>query len=162
MPQLQVDDNVKEAIQNAVNSGKVVTVSKTNITLNGWTGCGYIITNPNTGAGAYMISGGFSGALMLIIAVGVLAMIIAGLLTGASFAIAALCVYAIMMPFYLWLLAWLATTASEKTRLCIAKVIAEAASAEVVSPIIDAYFRELIMLLVLMFHISEFIDCFGE
>lgn len=53
---------MKDDIQNAINAGKVVTVSKTNITHNGWTGCGYIITNPETGAGAYMISGGISGS----------------------------------------------------------------------------------------------------
>ena len=38
-----------------------VTVSKTQITYNGWTGVGYIIINPTTGAGAYMISGGLAG-----------------------------------------------------------------------------------------------------
>jgi hypothetical protein len=67
LPQLQVDADVKTAIQNAVNAGKEVTVSKTNITLNGWTGCGYIIINPSTGAGAYMISGGLSGAAILLL-----------------------------------------------------------------------------------------------
>jgi hypothetical protein len=66
MPQLQVDQYVKEDIQNAVNAGKVVTVSKTNINFNGWNGCGYIITNPETGGGGYMISGGTSGAVMMI------------------------------------------------------------------------------------------------
>lgn len=65
LPQLQVDDNVKADIQNAVNAGKEVTVSKTNIILNGWTGCGYIITNPNTGAAAYMISGGLCGGHLI-------------------------------------------------------------------------------------------------
>ena len=39
-----------------------VTVSKTQITYNGWTGVGYIIINPTTGAEAYMISGGLMGA----------------------------------------------------------------------------------------------------
>jgi hypothetical protein len=72
MPQLQVDAQVKADIQNAVNAGKVVTVSKTNINYNGWTGCGYIIINPNTGAGAYMISGGLSGAQLLLLLVGAL------------------------------------------------------------------------------------------
>lgn len=62
LPQLQIDQQSKEDIQNAVNAGKVVTVSKTNISYNGWVGVGYIITNPETGAGAYMISGGTSGA----------------------------------------------------------------------------------------------------
>ena len=62
--QLQVSDDVKNDILNAVNAGKKVTVSKSNITFNGWTGCGYIITDPVTGAGAYMISGGQSGAMI--------------------------------------------------------------------------------------------------
>lgn len=61
LPQLQVDQQIKTDIQNAVNAGKIVTVPKTNITSNGWTGCGYIIANPETGGGAYMISGGQNG-----------------------------------------------------------------------------------------------------
>jgi len=55
LPQLQIDADAKTDIRNAVNAGKEVTVSKTNITYNGWTGCGYIIIDPDTGAGAYMI-----------------------------------------------------------------------------------------------------------
>jgi len=62
LPQLQIDANAKTDIRNAVNAGKEVTVSKTNITYNGWTGCGYIIIDPDTGAGAYMISGEIAGS----------------------------------------------------------------------------------------------------
>lgn len=62
LPQLQIDQQVKDDILNAINAGKVVTVSKTNINFNGWNGCGYIIINPDTGAGAYMISGAFNGS----------------------------------------------------------------------------------------------------
>jgi hypothetical protein len=61
LPLLQLNGDVKSDIQNAVNAGKLVTVQKTNVTYNGWTGCGYIITDPNTGAGAYMISDGLNG-----------------------------------------------------------------------------------------------------
>ncbi|MEW6054935.1 MAG: hypothetical protein AB1552_14330, partial [Nitrospirota bacterium] len=68
-PQLQVDSDVKSDIQNAVNAGKEVTVSKTDIAFNGWTGCGYIIIDPITGAGAYMISGGHSGGELLLIGI---------------------------------------------------------------------------------------------
>jgi transglutaminase-like putative cysteine protease len=67
LPQLQVDAHVKTDIQNAVNSGKVVTVSKTDVTFNGWTGCGYIIINPDTGEGAYMIGGGQNGAWIFVL-----------------------------------------------------------------------------------------------
>lgn len=68
LPQLQVSSDVKADIENAVNAGKEATVSKTNISYNGWTGCGYIIEDPNTGAGAYMISGGSNGAMLLLCA----------------------------------------------------------------------------------------------
>jgi len=61
LPQLQVDAQVKQDIQNAVNAGKTVTVSKADINFHGWIGCGYIIVDPQTGAGAYMIGGGLSG-----------------------------------------------------------------------------------------------------
>jgi len=69
LPQLQLDGGTIADIKNAVNAGQEVTVSKTDITFNGWTGCGYIIIDPLTGAGAYMISGGMNGA----IAIGVIA-----------------------------------------------------------------------------------------
>jgi transglutaminase-like putative cysteine protease len=61
LPQLQVVSGVKSDIENAVNAGKKVVVSKTNIQYNDWNGAGYIILDPTTGAGAYMISGGLSG-----------------------------------------------------------------------------------------------------
>jgi hypothetical protein len=64
LPQLQLDAQVKADIQNAVNAGKVVTVSKTDINFHGWIGCGYIIVDPTSGAGAYMIGGGLSGAVV--------------------------------------------------------------------------------------------------
>ncbi len=65
LPQLQLPSDVISDIQNAVNADKTVTVSKTQITYNGWTGVGYIIIDPTTGAGAYMISGGLGGAELL-------------------------------------------------------------------------------------------------
>ncbi len=75
MPQLEVSADVKSDIQNAVNAGKVVTVSKTNIIFNGWTGCGYIVLDPTTGAGAYVISGGLNGAFLLALAWAIIALI---------------------------------------------------------------------------------------
>ncbi len=62
MPKLQVAENVREDIVNAVNAGKVVTIAKTNIVFNGWSGSGYMIHNPMTGAGSYMISSGHDGS----------------------------------------------------------------------------------------------------
>jgi len=39
-----------------------VTTHQADITLNGWTGSGYVILDPETGAGAYKISGGSNGS----------------------------------------------------------------------------------------------------
>ncbi len=54
-----------------------MTVSKSEITFNSWTGCGYIIIDPSTGEGAYMISGGTNGALIILSAIGVLLIFLA-------------------------------------------------------------------------------------
>ena len=42
-------------------AGKIVTTSEKSINLNGWKGSGYIILDPNTASGAYMISGRLNG-----------------------------------------------------------------------------------------------------
>lgn len=49
-------------IRNAVNAGKIATAHEARINFNGWIGEGYILMDPNTGAGAYMISGGGNGS----------------------------------------------------------------------------------------------------
>ncbi len=82
-------------IANAVNARKSVTVSKTNINFHGWNGCGYIIADPETGAGAYMISGGTNGAWVILAAllVGILvfaAMFFPLLAAGTAFTVALL------------------------------------------------------------------------
>jgi murein DD-endopeptidase MepM/ murein hydrolase activator NlpD/transglutaminase-like putative cysteine protease len=61
LPLLQLSSEVKADIQNAINAGKVVTVPERNIQLNSWNGVGYIVMEPTTGTGAYLISGGMSG-----------------------------------------------------------------------------------------------------
>ncbi|MFZ3138145.1 MAG: hypothetical protein WA126_12245 [Thermodesulfovibrionales bacterium] len=65
LPILQIDPSVINDIRSAVNAGKKVIVSKTNINYRGWVGCGYVIIEPSTGIGGYMISGGMSGAHIL-------------------------------------------------------------------------------------------------
>jgi len=62
LPQLVVNDATKSDVINSVNAGKTVIIQKSNVSYTGWSGCGYIILNPDTGAGAYMISSGTSGS----------------------------------------------------------------------------------------------------
>jgi hypothetical protein len=52
-------------MKNAVAAGKIVTISKSTISYKGWTGAGYSIVDPNTGAGAYLIGGGADGGYFL-------------------------------------------------------------------------------------------------
>lgn len=62
LPLLQVSSSVKSAVQSAVNAGNIVVIPEQQVTIDGWwTGTGYVVTNPTTGAGAYMISGGYAG-----------------------------------------------------------------------------------------------------
>ncbi|WP_227430320.1 hypothetical protein [Psychrobacter sp. I-STPA6b] len=66
LPKLSHSDVVMRDIRNGINAGKTVTVSERPITLNGWTGTGYTILDPYSGAGAYMIGGGLDGGATFI------------------------------------------------------------------------------------------------
>ena len=59
--ELQLSSGVGSDVVNAVNSGKVVIVHQKAITFYDWHGFGYIIRDPDTGDGAYKISGGSNG-----------------------------------------------------------------------------------------------------
>lgn len=48
----------------AVNAGKIVTIPAENMTIGSWPGTGYMVIDPETGAGAYMISGGLNGGAL--------------------------------------------------------------------------------------------------
>lgn len=61
LPQLMVDQLIKDDIVNAIWTGKAVTVPQREITLGNWTGTGYVIEDPQTGAGAYKIGGAIGG-----------------------------------------------------------------------------------------------------
>jgi len=79
LPVLNISSEVKDEIRASVAVGKKATVSQNNITVGGWTGVGYIIADPDTGAGAYRISGGANGGSFVFgmttgFAVGVLAL----------------------------------------------------------------------------------------
>ncbi|WAK00608.1 transglutaminase-like domain-containing protein [Methylobacter sp. YRD-M1] len=63
-------------IKNALNAGQEVITHADAVSVPGWSGAGYIITDPVTGDGAYKISGGANGGgiwLALVLIIGVLA-----------------------------------------------------------------------------------------
>lgn len=62
IPLLTVSATAKNAITAAVNAGKTVVIPRDPVLLDGWwAGTGYVVADPDTGAGAYMISGGAAG-----------------------------------------------------------------------------------------------------
>lgn len=61
---ITVSSQVKQEIRTAVNSGKIVIIPETEITINQWNGIGYMILDTDTFACGYMISGGMAGGSM--------------------------------------------------------------------------------------------------
>ena len=57
LQKLPIGGEVGSEIRNAVNAGKEVTVHEKSINKHGWKGFGYIVIDPETGAGAYIIEG---------------------------------------------------------------------------------------------------------
>ena len=65
LPLLSLPSAVEADIANSVNAGKVVLAPETQITKDTYTGVGYIVQDPVTGAGAYLISGGQNGGRLV-------------------------------------------------------------------------------------------------
>nr|WP_319396083.1 DUF6531 domain-containing protein [uncultured Desulfobacter sp.] len=61
LPLLTIDTGAKSAIQSAVSAGHKVKVHQANLTVQNWSGCGYIDLEPDTNAAGYIISGGWAG-----------------------------------------------------------------------------------------------------
>src|SRR5690554_3827096 len=62
---IQLSNDIKTDILNAVNAGQEVTTHEKFVNFYGKTSAGYIILDPTTGAGAYMITSGESGGDIL-------------------------------------------------------------------------------------------------
>jgi transglutaminase-like putative cysteine protease len=70
LPQLAHKALIIQDVKDAVAAGKIVTISQNTMSYKGWTGAGYILIDPNTGAGAYLIGGGADGGFLIGIMVG--------------------------------------------------------------------------------------------
>ncbi len=78
---LGIGSAAKDEIANALAAGMEVTVHQSEINAFGFTGAGYVIIDPDTGAGAYKIEGGANGAIFTTW----LAFVAAGLAIAAAF-----------------------------------------------------------------------------
>ena len=61
LARLQTADIVKTEIADAVNQGWRATIPQREVTRNIWTGTGYTLIDPASGAGGYFLSGGLAG-----------------------------------------------------------------------------------------------------
>ena len=66
LPKLSVGGTVGQEIRSAIEAGKEVTFHERGINAHGFSGYGYVITDPETGGGAYLIEGRGNGAILLI------------------------------------------------------------------------------------------------
>jgi hypothetical protein len=81
IPLLSHRASVIDEIRSSIAAGKVVTIHESSVTANGWSGAGYSVVDPETGAGAYLIEGGARGGIygLAAIASGVLLLSVVGL-----------------------------------------------------------------------------------
>lgn len=114
---ITVSSNVKQEIRTAINSGKVVIIPETEITINQWNGVGYMVLDTDTFACGYMISGGTAGGAMSAFEVidRYIDLVANGILTIITYELAKAAVLA-LLPF-----GWVATafTIAEITMLSI-------------------------------------------
>jgi len=114
---ISVSSNVKQEIRTAINSGKVVIIPETEITINQWNGVGYMVLDTDTFACGYMISGGTAGGAMSAFEVidRYIDLVANGILTIITYELAKAAVLA-LLPF-----GWVATafTIAEITMLSI-------------------------------------------
>lgn len=64
LPLIHHSVSVMHEIEDALSAGKIVITHTDDITASGWTGAGYVLFDPQTGDGAYKISGGENGGIL--------------------------------------------------------------------------------------------------
>lgn len=84
LSKINLGDEAEADIRNAVNAWKIATAHENRINFNGWIGEGDTLIDPQTGAGAYMISGGGNGGWLSLVAVAAIAI---ATILGTSLAI---------------------------------------------------------------------------
>ena len=81
---INLDADIENEIRSAVNAGKIATAHERPVAFAGTTVTGYLLIDPATGAGAYKISGGQNGGLLVIIAIILLTVALLVIAAGIS------------------------------------------------------------------------------
>lgn len=85
---INLSAEIESEIRNSVYSGKVVTTHQRHISYYGSSAAGYIIIDPETGAGAYKISSGENGGVLLLMALAFLEVAVLFFVASSGLAIA--------------------------------------------------------------------------
>ena len=64
LPNIHHNSLTMSEIRDALNAGKEVITHTDSVSVPGWSGAGYILFDPDTGSGAYKISGGMNGGIL--------------------------------------------------------------------------------------------------
>ena len=90
LPNLRLDAETLGEIRQALNSGKEVITHTDPVSVPGWQGAGYVITDMDTGAGAWKIGGGLNGSFFIGLFIGItlVALLIAAIASGTVLAVA--------------------------------------------------------------------------
>lgn len=59
--QVDLGADAEAEVRSAVSRGRIAWVAQSRVTVRRWTGTGYVLEDPSTGAAGYLISGGFAG-----------------------------------------------------------------------------------------------------
>ena len=117
LPKLPVGGTVGQEIQSAIQAGKAVTFHERQINAHGFSGYGYVITDPETGGGAYLIEGKGNGGslspqtekmlalisgLALGISIGVTSLLIGKFAAIGIVAIFVAIILTILFNYYVW------------------------------------------------------------
>ena len=85
LPNIRLDATSMSEIRAALASGKHVTTHTDLLTVPGYKGAGYVILDPDTGAGIYKISGGKNGSFLAGFGIGLAAaFLIIGVIAGSG------------------------------------------------------------------------------
>lgn len=88
MAAINLGSDIENDIRNAVLAGKVATAHEQPISFAGGTNTGYLLIDPDTGAGAYLIAGGANGGFIVAFLITVLAVIAGLALISGGFVVA--------------------------------------------------------------------------
>jgi hypothetical protein len=57
LPQLSIDPATVSVLQDAIGAGRTATISRSGVTIENWSGAGYLLEDPDVGSGDYEITG---------------------------------------------------------------------------------------------------------